>query len=87
MPDRFSTHATSLVAPATHGFPITPDDAADLPEITRALYIGGAGTAVLVLASGAEITLSGLAAGTMLALRVRQVKATGTTAEQLVGLV
>lgn len=86
MPDRFSSHSTSLVSPATHGFTVTPDDGTELAEITRALYVGSAGTLALLLASGAEVTLAGLPAGTMLPLRVRQVKATGTTAGQLVGL-
>lgn len=86
MTDRFNSRAEGLTAPARHGFDITPADGADLGELTRALYVGGAGNVTLVMASGAEVTLAGLLAGSLLPLRVRRVKATGTTATALVGL-
>lgn len=87
MTDRFATHTSGLESPAGDGFSITPSDAADLPEVTRAIYVGGAGTISLVLASGASLTLSGAASGSILPLRVRQVRASATTATNLVGLV
>jgi hypothetical protein len=86
MTDRFNSRAEGLTAPARHGFAITPADGADLGELTRALYVGGAGNITLVMASGAELLLSGVPAGSLLPLRVRRVKATGTTATALVGL-
>lgn len=86
MTDRFETLSPGLEAPASDGFAITPHDANDLAEMTRALYVGGAGALAIVLASGASVTLSGVAGGTVLPLRLRQVKATGTTATNLVGL-
>lgn len=87
MLDQFAGRASSLDGPARHGFTVTPTDGADLSEITRALYIGGSGTVALTLESGATVTFSGLAAGTILPVRVRQVAATGTTATDLLGLV
>lgn len=86
MPDRFSEHAHSLVSPASHGFAITPSDGVDLPEVTRALYVGAAGAVSITLASGADLTLAGIAAGTILPLRIRRLRATGTTAGAMVGL-
>lgn len=86
MPDRFQTLSPGLEAPASHGFAVTPHDSNDLAEVTRALYVGGAGAVSLVLASGASVTLTGVAGGTILPLRLRQVKAIGTTATHLVGL-
>lgn len=86
MPDRFQTHAPGLEAPASHGFAITPSDSDALTEVTRALYVGGAGAVAIVLASGASVTLSGIAGGTILPLRIGQIRATGTTATSLVGL-
>lgn len=86
MPDRFSAHAAGLTAPASHAFAATAHDSTELNEVTRALYVGGAGSLALVMESGAAVTLSG-AGGRLLPLRVRQVKATGTTATALVGLV
>lgn len=87
MPDRFQTLSPGLEAPASHGFAITPSDSDALIEVTRALYVGGAGAIAVVLSSGASVTLSGIAGGTILPLRLSQVKSTGTTATSLVGLV
>jgi hypothetical protein len=87
MPDRFESTATGLTAPASHGFAIAPSDSADLTEVTRALFIGAAGSVSVVMASGAALTFSNLAGGTVLPIRARQVKATGTTATSIVGLV
>lgn len=86
MPDRFEQHAQGLESPATHGFMITPHDSDALPELTRALYVGGAGSLVVRLHSGAEITLAAVPAGTILPLRIDLIKATGTTASALAGL-
>ena len=87
MQDRFETTTNGLDSPATHGFAITPNDGTDLPEITRALYLGGPGAIGVVLLSGAELVLTGIAAGTLLPLRTKRVKASGTTASAIVGLV
>ena len=86
MPDRFSDYAGGLESPATDGFAVTPNDAADVASITRAVYVGGGGNLAVTLASGAELTFTGLAGGTLLPVRLRRIKATGTTATALVGL-
>ena len=86
MPDRFAAYATGLESPARHAFVVTPDDDADLIETTRGVYVGGAGALAIVMQSGAEVTLSGIAAGTILPLRIQRIKATGTTATAIVGL-
>lgn len=87
MKDRFTHTSSGFSAPAADGFAIVPDDAADLAEVTRALYIGASGDLRLVLAGGSEITFATLGAGTLLPVRARRVKATGTTAAGIVGLV
>ncbi|WP_332699074.1 spike base protein, RCAP_Rcc01079 family [Devosia sp.] len=86
MPDRFAEHAIGLDSPATHGFHVSPNDAVDLPDVTRAIYVGGSGALEATLVSGADISLAGIAAGTILPLRIRRIKATGTTATFIVGL-
>jgi hypothetical protein len=86
MPDPFSSHAPGLESPAAHGFPVTPSDGADLIDVTRAIYVGGSGNLALTLLSGATLTFTGVAGGTLLPLRARAVKATGTTATSIVGL-
>jgi len=85
MTDRFAAFQPSLSGPASTGFTVVPDDATDLPEATRALYVMGGNLAVTML-SGAEFVLSGLPDGSLLPLRVVRVRATGTTAGAIVGL-
>ncbi|MEQ8600643.1 MAG: hypothetical protein RLP98_12050 [Devosia sp.] len=84
--DRYSTHTQALDAPATHGFAIAPNDGADLSEITRAVYVGSSGALAVTFASGAELVLPNVPAGSLLPLRVQRVRATGTTATDIVGL-
>jgi hypothetical protein len=87
MSDRFQSHTPSLTGPASTGFPITPDDALALPETTRALYVGSGGSLAVEMASGATLTFEGVADGMLLPLRVSRVRASGTTAGGLIGLV
>ncbi len=87
MSDRYANHNSGLESPATHGFAITPDDDADLPEATRAIFVGAAGAVSAILVSGATVTLAGIPAGTVLPVRATRVLATATTAGALVGLV
>lgn len=87
MADRFADHAPSLESPALHGFAVSPNDGTDLQEVTRAIYVGGSGSLTLVFPSSAEITFAGLAGGTVLPVRAMRIKATGTTATAIVGLI
>lgn len=50
----------------------------------RALYVGGAGTAVVVMEDGSEVTLVGLPAGSFLPIEVSRIKAAGTDASDFV---
>lgn len=86
MNDRFATAQPSLSGPASSGFPVTPNDGADLAETTRALYIGTGGTLAVRMLSGATLTFTGVAAGSLLPVRVVRVLATGTTAGAIVAL-
>lgn len=73
--------------PAREGFAITPNDGADLSANTRALWVGGAGNIVVdFVGSGSSITIAGVPAGTLLPFEVKRVRATGTTATNIVGL-
>lgn len=86
MSDRFKNHSAGLESPAMHGFAITPNDSAELVEATRALYVGVAGNIAVTLVSGAELDFANVPSGTLLPVRARAVKATGTTAASLLGL-
>ena len=86
MPDRYKNHAGSVDGPAVDGFAIAPSDGTPLAETTRALYVGGTGDLTLVLAGGTELAFANVPAGALLPVRATAVKATGTTATNLVGL-
>ncbi|WP_417310546.1 spike base protein, RCAP_Rcc01079 family [Devosia sp.] len=87
MQDRYSSRAAGSDGPATHGFAITPDDGSDLAETTRAIYVGTAGDLVAVLTSGAELTFASVPSGSVLPVRADRIRATATSAGDLIGLV
>ena len=85
MADKFDNHETSLDSPAQFADAVTPADS-DLETTARALYVGGAGDVVVyMVGSTTEITFAGVAAGTILPIRVDQVRA-ATTATGIVAL-
>ncbi|MFC3100234.1 spike base protein, RCAP_Rcc01079 family [Altererythrobacter lauratis] len=85
--DDFQAFADSPMAPATQCFAITPDDVAELPRATKAIYIGSAGDVVLrALNAADDVTFRNLAAGSVLDVRARFVRASGTTATDIVGM-
>ena len=86
MTDKFQSLSASLTGPATNAFAIIPDDATDLPTVTRALYVGVSGNVVVTMQSGQTVTLVNVMAGSLLPLRVARVAASDTTAQNLVGL-
>jgi hypothetical protein len=87
MADRFEGAQGGLSDPPREAFAITPNDGADLAVSTRYLYVGAAGNIVCdFVGLGSSITLVGVPVG-IHALRLKRVRATGTTAGSLVGLV
>ena len=72
--------------PATSGGAVTPSDSVDVPTLSRALWIGGAGDVKVTLKGGTTVTLSAVPAGSMLPLQVTRVWATGTTATLITAL-
>lgn len=85
--DTFANFQGGLQTPPDNAFAVTPNNTGELPFVTRALYVGGAGDVAVVLRKdGAPVTFVAVPAGSMLPLRVRQVLVTGTTATALVGI-
>lgn len=87
MTDAFSRQADSAEAPSAHPFAITPSNTVPLVATPKALYVGTGGTVVLRTASGAaDVTFKNLANGQILPVRAQFVRATGTTAADIVAL-
>lgn len=86
MADEFASYQGGLTAPARAGALITPSDTADLPEVSRALYVGGTGSLRVRLVSGDVVDFKVVMAGMIYPFRVAQVMAEGTSATGLVGL-
>lgn len=85
--DPFALHSDSLMAPAKAAFAITPDDSVELPMVAKAIYVGTGGDLVLrAVDSEADATFVNLPDGTILPVRVRAVRASGSTAANIVGL-
>ncbi len=83
--DLFSGHSKGLDAPYDVAEAITPHDTNDLVNITRAIYVGGAGN-IAATVGKTDVTFTAVPVGTVLRVRASKVKATGTTATGLVGL-
>jgi len=86
MTDSFRNLARSLTSPPEDAAVIVPNDAVDLPELIRALYVGSGGDVTVKMAGGAQVTLASLPTGMLIPLRAARILATGTTATALVGL-
>ena len=84
--DRFANLAPGLEAPARSAVQLAPDDAAALVQITRAVYVGQAGTLQVEMADGMQATFHGVTGGTLLPIRIRKVLTAQTTAGAILGL-
>jgi hypothetical protein len=76
-----------LVAPAGQLFAIAPSDSADLPMVTRGIYVGITGNLAVRDAEGNQVVLVQVQAGSVLPIRASRVLASGTTASSIVGMV
>lgn len=86
MESRITNLKAENTAPAEGAVAVTPSDSTDLTYMARALYIGGAGSVNVDVADGTTVVFAGLAAGTILPVRVKRVRATSTTATNIVAL-
>ena len=85
MADPFLSPYTTA-GPSPEDFDITPHATNELPSIPRGVYVGGAGNLVVrLMNSTADRTYYNVAAGTILPIRAKYVRAT-STATNLVGL-
>lgn len=76
---------TTNVDPSTYFTAVTPHDTNEITP-PRALYIGTSGDVAVIGRTGAAVTLKAVPQGTVLPIRPKIVKSTGTTAADIVAL-
>ena len=74
------------VAPFNSGFAITKSDTVNFDNVTRGIFVGGAGNMSVLFADGVAATLIGCLAGHVYHVRAVRVNSTDTTATNMVGL-
>lgn len=85
MPDKFATQLDSASSPARETFAITPSDTVAISPVPKGIYVGTGGAVVLrSVDSPADVTYKNLGDGSFIAVRALYVRATGTTATDLV---
>jgi hypothetical protein len=82
------SHVSPSTLPGTILFTITPDDDTDLAQTaTRGIYVGTSGDLAVIPLNGEDpVVLPNLAAGIIHPIRARRVRATGTTAVDIIGV-
>jgi len=86
MSDQFQSAKPELDSPASGAFAVTPGDDNDLPFVTRAIYVGGAGDIVMIMAGdSAPVTRKNVPAGGEYPWRIKRILQSGTTATLIVG--
>lgn len=86
MADNFSGFADAVFAPARAPFAITPDDTQPLATIPKRIFVGTGGNITLRGIDGkADVVYKNVANGIYLNVRPQFIRATGTTASDIVG--
>ena len=87
MTDPFQSLADEVSAPARRAITVTPHDSNALSDIPKALYVGTAGHVTMRGVDGATDQLwKNVPAGAILPFRAAYVRATGTTAADILAL-
>lgn len=85
MADIYDDRSSGLESPGYDAATVVPDDAADLPTASRAIYVGTGGDVSVTLVGGGQVVLRNVPPG-FLPLRVARVHATGTTAADILAV-
>jgi hypothetical protein len=87
MTDQFQNHADHVSAPATRAVAVSPHDSNALADIPKALFVGTGGTIVMRGVNGSvDQSWKNVPSGSVLPFRAQYVRATGTTAADLLAL-
>jgi hypothetical protein len=88
MSDPFASFADHVAAPAMRAVTVVPHDGNALSEVPKALFVGTGGNLVLRGAGGgADVLFKNVASGSVLPIRASHVRATGTSAADIVALI
>lgn len=83
MADIFSSHSEGLSSPPSNLMGVVPDNAQDLPYVSRAINVAQSG-ALRVTTLGGTVETVTVAAGIAFPLRAQRIWSTGTTATGIV---
>ena len=87
MADGFANTADQVSAPATRAVAVVPNDTNALSDIPKALYVGtGGNITARGVGGGADVVFRNVATGSVLPFRAAFVRATGTSAADLLAL-
>lgn len=87
MADQFSNSADQVSAPATRAVAVAPHDSNALADIPKALYVGtGGNIAMRGVGSASDTNWKNVPSGSLLPFRAQYVRATGTTAADILAL-
>lgn len=87
MADRFDTQTDSLSQPARDAFAITPHVSNEIDPLPKAIFVGTGGNITLrTVDAAADVVFKNVASGQILDVRARHIRATGTTAADIIGL-
>lgn len=86
MADQFSGTLDSVSAPATRGVAVAPHDVNGLADVPKALFVGTGGNLTVRGSGNADLVFKNVPDGSILPFRAQYVRATGTTAADIVAL-
>ena len=87
MGDAFEGKQPVLDSPAFNAETVAPDNDNDMPNTSRAIYVGGTGDLEVVMADGgAAVTFRNVVSGSLLPIRAARVRVENTTATHIVCL-
>jgi hypothetical protein len=87
MTDQFSTRADQVSAPATRAVAVVPHDSDALGDIPKALFVGTGGNIAMRGVNGSsDQSWKNVPSGSVLPFRAQYVRATGTTAADILAL-
>ena len=75
-----------ISGPVSNAAAVTVHNTTELSYVTRAVYVGAAGTLKVTMQNGTAVSFVGVVAGTVLPIRCHIIWDDGTTADSIVAL-